>query len=147
MFSPLERLALLGGEARCAPGPRHLPTDDVDAALAFDLNVYLPEDLLVKMDVAAMRWGLEGRCPLLDTRPCGAGDSPRASLKQTQREGKQLFRAAIGDLIPREIPERPKRGFGSPIAQWMSGPLRSMVGDPIADRSASHSGVGSMAAK
>ena len=83
-----------------------------------------------------MRWGLEGRCPFLDGRLAALAIPPIADRKQSARVGKLLLRRAMNDLIPSDILARPKRGFGSPVAQWLAGPLRTMVGTcwPIARR-------------
>ncbi len=136
VFQPEERAALLGGERRRAPGPPDCPSGDVDAALAFDLGIYLPDDLLVKMDIAAMRWGLEARCPLLDHELAALAVPPRPSRKQTARVGKLLLREAASDLLPPAILRREKRGFGSPVQAWLSGPLRGLVEDLLRPGSA-----------
>jgi asparagine synthase (glutamine-hydrolysing) len=127
VFSADERAELLGGERRVAAGPAGVPDRDVDAALAFDLGVYLPDDLLVKTDIAAMHFGLEGRCPFLDQELAALAVPPAADQKQNATEGKLLLKAALGDLLPEEILRRPKRGFGSPVGEWLKGPLRPML--------------------
>jgi asparagine synthase (glutamine-hydrolysing) len=129
VFLPEERAALLGGLRRRAESPAACPSGDVDAAIAFDLGVYLPDDLLVKTDIAAMRWGLESRCPLLDHELASLAVPPSAASKQAGTVGKLLLREAAGDLLPSEILRREKRGFGSPVATWLSGPLRPMLED------------------
>ena len=122
------RSALLGTDARTAPLGPDLDSD-ADSAIAFDLQTYLPDDLLTKVDIAAMRWGLESRCPMLDptlaelTVPC-----PEA-IKQDRTAGKLLLKNLARDLLPPELIDRPKRGFGSPVEAWLRGPLRSLVGD------------------
>jgi asparagine synthase (glutamine-hydrolysing) len=128
VFSRFEREQLLGGDASTADmGPD--ASYDVDAALAFDFAYYLPDDLLPKMDIASMRWSLESRCPLLD-QVLGEKVIPLAAAqKQDAREGKLLLKAAASDLVPAPILSRGKRGFGSPVEQWLSGPLRDMAGD------------------
>jgi asparagine synthase (glutamine-hydrolysing) len=130
VFSWREREALLGaaaGTAVCFDLP-----DPVDSALAFDLGVYLPDDLLVKVDIAAMRWGLESRAPFLDP-PVGEHAVPLpVETKQNRNEGKLLLRAAVGDLLPESVLHRTKRGFGSPVEAWLVGPLRGLVEDLLA---------------
>lgn len=132
VFSPAERRDLLGAAAGTASWPE-APTD-VDSALAFDLAVYLPDDLLVKTDIASMHWGVEARCPLLDHELAERVVPLTARYKQNRRIGKLLLRSAIGDLLPPAILERKKRGFGSPVGSWLSGPLRSMFSDLVASR-------------
>jgi asparagine synthase (glutamine-hydrolysing) len=134
VFSAAERSELLNGQPRstfqAGFGPR---TDAVDAALAFDLGVYLPDDLLQKTDIASMCWGLEARCPLLDQALAALAIPPPVRAKQNAREGKLLLRQAAGDLIPEAILRRQKRGFGSPVEQWLAGPLRPMAEDLLRD--------------
>jgi asparagine synthase (glutamine-hydrolysing) len=136
VFNQREREALLGESLPAAPGADLRVQSDVDAALAFDLIVYLPNDLLMKVDGAAMRFGLEARAPLLDPELALAVLPPAASSKQSASQGKLLLRAALGDLLPREIWQRKKRGFGAPVSAWLRGPLwpmlRDLVGSPAA---------------
>ena len=130
VFSAAERGELLDGQPRTTfRASLGETTDAVDAALAFDLGVYLPDDLLQKTDIASMRWGLEARCPLLDHALAALAVPPPVRAKQNAREGKLLLRQAAGDLIPDAILQRPKRGFGSPVEQWLAGPLRPMAED------------------
>lgn len=127
VFSPAERRALLHGDAGVAPFAASDPPGDVDAALAFDLDVYLPDDLLYKVDTASMRFGVESRAPLLDL-PLARAVVPLAAATKA---GKRLLKAAVADLLPAEILLREKRGFGSPVARWLSGPLRPMLDDLV----------------
>jgi asparagine synthase (glutamine-hydrolysing) len=76
-----------------------------------------------------MRWGLEARAPLLDSRLAELVVPPAAGFKQNAREGKLLLRAAAAELVPEAILRRPKRGFGSPVEAWLAGPLRPMAED------------------
>jgi asparagine synthase (glutamine-hydrolysing) len=127
VFSRGERAALLGGLSRVADAPE--AASDVDAALAFDLNTYLPDDLLAKADGASMRWGLEWRSPLVDRKLAAMVVPQPAATKLSRQDSKLLLKAAMRDLLPPEILTRKKRGFGSPVAQWLRGPLREQVGD------------------
>ena len=126
VFSLEERRRLLGQDARALPAPEG-PTGDVDAAIAFDLAVYLPEDLLPKVDAASMRHGLESRAPFLDQELAALVVPLAEEEKQTATQGKLALRAAVKDLLPEEILGREKRGFGSPVEQWLRGPLRPML--------------------
>ena len=128
---PLEERRALLGEGSAARRAQPLPElpSEVDSALAFDLAAYLPDDLLFKVDTAAMRFGLEARCPLLDPALAAAAIVPGVREKQNAAEGKLLLRAAVADLLPPEILARKKRGFGSPVEAWLRGPLRPMLED------------------
>ena len=127
VFSPFQRAALLG---EC-PSPTTIADlhTDTDCALAFDLGVYLPDDLLVKTDIASMHSSVEARCPILDIDVAAAVIPLPVSAKQTRRQGKLLLRQLARDLLPPALLRKPKSGFGSPISRWLRGPLHAMVHD------------------
>lgn len=135
VFSERDRRLLLGHRAaRTILGAAH--DRDVDAALDCDLNTYLPDDLLVKTDITSMMWSVEARCPLLDHRLVEAIVPLPATLKQDRRCGKLLLRRAFGGMLPDAVLTHPKRGFGSPVEQWLRGPLRPLLGDLVLSKTA-----------
>jgi len=99
------------------------PTRDaLDAAVAFDLDCYLPGDILVKVDRAAMAHGLETRAPFLDVDLAEFVLSLPASLRFAGGELKHLLRQACADLWTESVRNRGKQGFGGPIAAWLARP-------------------------
>lgn len=89
-----------------------------------DLLTYLPEGVLVKLDRASMRVGLEARVPLLDPEVVEFAWRLPAALKIRQGQGKWILRRLLERYVPRRLVERPKVGFEIPLGAWLRGPLR-----------------------
>ena len=110
-------------------------TDRVHAAMRWDLEHYLPYEVLRKVDRASMAVALEVRCPLLDTQVCDlAGHLPTSVLMPGGRP-KGLLRALATELVPLTIVNRPKRGFAVPIGGWFRTMLRDALADHLFDGS------------
>ncbi len=103
----------------------------IDSMLDADVNNYLPDDLLVKMDVATMAYSLEARSPFLDHKVMEFMARVPAGEKLNGRETKHLLKRALRGIIPDEVIDRPKMGFGVPLAQWLRGSLKEMLLDSV----------------
>jgi asparagine synthase (glutamine-hydrolysing) len=90
----------------------------LDRLLSINMQTYLLDDLLVKMDRTSMAHGLEVRSPFLDTALIEFAARLPPSLKARGLSLKRVLKRAVSDLLPAEILERPKRGFGVPLDRW-----------------------------
>jgi asparagine synthase (glutamine-hydrolysing) len=100
------------------------PADFLSQAMLFDSVTYLPENILVKVDRAAMAVSLETRVPLLDHRIVEFAWSLPPSLRTSGSRGKLPLRRLLSRYVPESLTERPKMGFSVPIDQWLRGSLR-----------------------
>jgi asparagine synthase (glutamine-hydrolysing) len=105
--------------------------DFVDATLDVDVNNYLPDDLLVKVDIATMAHGLEGRSPLLDHPLMEFAASLPSRFKMNGGIKKYILKEAVKPLLPKEIIERPKMGFGVPLEHWFRHELKELAHDVL----------------
>ena len=108
-----------------------LAAQDLEAALApaewmmvMDALAYLPGDILVKVDRAAMNASLETRAPFLDRRVVDAAWRLPPEARIQGGRGKRILRDVLDRHVPRDLIERPKQGFAVPLDRWLRGELR-----------------------
>jgi asparagine synthase (glutamine-hydrolysing) len=99
----------------------------VDATMFTDQQTYLPNDLLVKVDIASMAVSLEARSPFLDHKVIEFAASLPESIKLRGSESKYLLKKAASRLVPREVLYRKKMGFGVPLTHWFRGELKDFI--------------------
>jgi len=108
--------------------------EQADLQAFWDFNNYLKDDLLVKVDRASMKYSLETRVPLLDIRIIEFGLNLDYNLKVQKEYGtKYLMKKVLYELVPKEMFNRPKRGFAIPLKEWLQGPLKYMITDYLND--------------
>jgi asparagine synthase (glutamine-hydrolysing) len=119
---------VLGTEA--GESPAHHRCVEAESAdfrqhmMVLDMASYLPDDILAKVDRATMAVGLEARVPYLDHRIVEFAARLPLQLKINRGTSKWILRQILYQYVPKELVERPKKGFSLPIGRWLRGPLR-----------------------
>jgi asparagine synthase (glutamine-hydrolysing) len=145
-FSADEKPALLAYDVQrqlAAPDPEqrlarhfdryaHLPW--AAQMMRFDAETYLPDDVLTKVDRMSMAHSIESRVPLLDNEVLALAASIPSSMKIKDRRRKHIFREVAAQLLPRDLVDRCKQGFGVPLGVWFRGNLRELFADTLLSR-------------
>jgi asparagine synthase (glutamine-hydrolysing) len=113
----------------------------VDASLLADTMTYLPNDLLVKVDIASMAVSLEARSPFLDHHVVEFAASLPEGLKLRRLTTKYILKRALRGLLPRENLTRGKMGFGVPIGHWLRGPMQVFLRENLLSARAAGRGL------
>lgn len=99
----------------------------LDALLQTDVNTYLPDDLLVKIDITSMANSLEARSPFLDHKLMGFAAKLPVEYKMKRYIKKYILKKSINGLIPKENIQRRKMGFGVPVGEWLRNELKGLL--------------------
>ncbi len=118
-------------------GPRTLlsicdAADEIERMQYLDMNFYMAEDILTKVDRASMAVSLETRAPFLDPRIGEFAASLPLDYKLRGNKGKYILKRSVEGLLPRSILRRSKKGFGIPIAAWLKGRLNPLMHELLA---------------
>ncbi len=116
------------------------PTD-IERMQFLDLNYYMAEDILTKVDRASMAVSLEVRAPFLDPRVAEFAAKLPLEYKLKGSQGKYILKKAVENLLPKNILHRPKKGFGIPIAEWLKGRLNPLMHDLLAPEKLENQGL------
>jgi asparagine synthase (glutamine-hydrolysing) len=111
-----------------------------DRMIRSDLYAYLPGDLLVKVDIATMANGLELRSPMLDVNVVEWGISLQRNYKIKGFETKHILKDVARSLVPANLIDRPKMGFGIPRAEWLRTGMKELAIDTLTDTTATQRG-------
>jgi asparagine synthase (glutamine-hydrolysing) len=114
---------------------------EIGAIMDVDVNTYLPGDLLVKSDITTMANSIEGRSPFLDHHLMEWAAGLPDGLKIRSGTTKYLLKRAVADWLPPELVNRPKMGFGVPLAAWLRTELRDLSWDLLTDHTARSRGL------
>jgi asparagine synthase (glutamine-hydrolysing) len=112
----------------------------VDAALLTDTMTYLPNDLLVKVDIASMAVSLEARSPFLDHHVIEFAASLPENLKLRGLTTKYLLKRSLKKLLPSDNLTRPKMGFGVPVGHWFRGEMQPFLRENLLSEKAARRG-------
>ena len=123
-----------GATERVHAAWRDSTADDLlDVMLDVDVQTYLPDDLLVKIDIATMAYSVEARSPLLDHEVMELAASLPAEYKLDGGVTKKVLKEAFRGDLPDDILDRPKKGFGVPLRHWFRDELRDMPREMLLD--------------
>jgi asparagine synthase (glutamine-hydrolysing) len=114
---------------------------DVGRAIDADVNTYLPGDLLPKVDITTMANSLEARSPFLDHHLLEWAAGLPIRMKVRPGSTKRILKQAMVDWLPPEVVNRPKMGFGVPLAAWLRGELHDFAHDLLTDDTARGRGL------
>lgn len=126
---------------RLASTSAHRSRDLILSMMMHDIQNYLPNDILTKVDRTGMSVSLESRAPFLDHQIAEFALSLPSTMRTDGIKGKKLLRELLYRRVPQALVDRPKSGFALPIESWISGPLRDWAEDLLSETSLAESGL------
>ncbi|MDD3878144.1 MAG: asparagine synthase (glutamine-hydrolyzing) [Bacteroidales bacterium] len=114
---------------------------DIEQQSIFDINYYLKDDLLVKVDRASMQHALEVRVPLLDHRLIEFATNLNLNLRLKNKTTKYLLKQVLFEYVPKDFFERPKWGFSIPLEKWMKKELKPYIYDNLSESVVNYYGI------
>jgi asparagine synthase (glutamine-hydrolysing) len=115
--------------------------NEIELALAIDYQMYLQNDIMVKVDRAAMSVSLEGREPLLDHRLIEFAAQLPMEYKLSGNKSKIILKDLVHEYLPKHMMDRPKAGFTLPINKWMQGDLKYLLDEYLSDKALAQTGL------
>ncbi|HQS83663.1 MAG: asparagine synthase (glutamine-hydrolyzing) [Alphaproteobacteria bacterium 16-39-46] len=143
-FSPKEAELITGHRASFSESLKKIfssAQNFTEAMQLTDISLYLPDDILTKVDRASMAHSLEAREPLLDHRIAEFSFALPLSFKLKQNQGKWILRQVLKRYVPESYFDRPKQGFGLPIDQWLRGDLKDWANELLSLTALKDSGL------
>ncbi len=115
--------------------------DEIERMQYLDMNFYMAEDILTKVDRASMAVSLETRAPFLDPRIGEFAASLPLDYKLRGNKGKYILKKSVEGLLPKSILNRSKKGFGIPIAEWLKGRLNPLMHEMLSAKRLNDQGL------
>jgi asparagine synthase (glutamine-hydrolysing) len=141
IWDPADIVALVGSYARVRDTADIYPGQMAEQMCLWDLHHYLPGDILAKVDRASMAVSIESREPLLDHRLVEFAFRLPLSLRRGTLGSKHLLRSVLYRHVPRSMVDRPKMGFGIPLAEWLRGEMQCLIDDYLNPTAVRQSGM------
>jgi asparagine synthase (glutamine-hydrolysing) len=140
-WQPADIRRLIGHYGHPRPSADSYPGEPATQMSLWDFEHYLPEDILTKVDRTTMAVSIEGREPLLDHRLAELALTLPPQLRRGDLGPKQSLKRILHRYVPRELVDRPKRGFAIPLERWLKTELKELVSEYLAEDRIRNAGI------